>query len=141
MATGAAEGRVEMPGASSEGSGRKPQEYGRGAANGTGRRATHWPEAATQLMEAIVSRGNMMAAYSRVVSNKGAPGVDEMPVTALKGAACNRNGRASRKNCWRASIARNRCGRSKYPNREAVHGCWAFPPSLTASFSRPCIRF
>jgi group II intron reverse transcriptase/maturase len=27
----------------------------------------------------------MMAAHSRVVANKGAPGVDEMPVTALKG--------------------------------------------------------
>jgi group II intron reverse transcriptase/maturase len=27
----------------------------------------------------------MMAAYSRVVSNKGAPGVDDMPVTILKG--------------------------------------------------------
>jgi group II intron reverse transcriptase/maturase len=36
-------------------------------------------------MDEIVSRGNMMAAYSRVVSNKGAPGVDDMPVTALKG--------------------------------------------------------
>ena len=36
-------------------------------------------------MEKIVSRGNMMAAYSRVVSNKGAAGVDNMPVTALKG--------------------------------------------------------
>jgi group II intron reverse transcriptase/maturase len=36
-------------------------------------------------MEVIVSRGNMMAAHSRVVANKGAPGVDEMPVTALKG--------------------------------------------------------
>jgi hypothetical protein len=85
MTAGAAEGRVEILGASPEGSGRKPQEYGRGAANVTGRRATHWPETATGLMEGIVSRGNMMAAYSRVVSNKGAAGVDNMPVTALKG--------------------------------------------------------
>jgi group II intron reverse transcriptase/maturase len=85
MTTGAAEGRVEMPGASPEGSGRKPQEYGIGAANVTGRKATRWPEAATGLMDKIVSRGNMMAAYSRVVSNKGAPGVDDMPVTVLKG--------------------------------------------------------
>jgi group II intron reverse transcriptase/maturase len=85
MTTGAAEGRVEMPGASPEGSGRKPREYGRCAANVTGRRATHWPEAATGLMEKIVSRGNMMAAYTRVMRNKGAPGVDDMPVTALKG--------------------------------------------------------
>ena len=36
-------------------------------------------------MEKIVSRGNMMAAYSRVVANKGAPGVDDMPASALKG--------------------------------------------------------
>ena len=36
-------------------------------------------------MEDIISRGNMMAAHSRVVANKGAPGIDEMPVTALKG--------------------------------------------------------
>jgi len=85
MATGAAEGRAEMPGASPEGRGRKPREQGRGAANVTGRKATHWPEAATGLMEEVVSRDNMMAAYSRVVSNKGAPGVDAMPVTALKG--------------------------------------------------------
>ena len=74
-----------MPGASLEGSGRKPREYGRGAANVTGRKTAHWPEAATGLMEKIVSRGNMRAAYSRVMRNKGAPGVDNMPVTALKG--------------------------------------------------------
>ena len=85
MTAGAAEGRDEMPVASPEGSGRKPREYGRGAANVTGRKASRWPEAATGLMEQIVSRGNMMAAYSRVVSNKGAPGVDGMPVAALKG--------------------------------------------------------
>lgn len=85
MTAGAAEGRVETPVANSEGSGRKPQVAGRGAANVTGRRVTLWPEAATGLMEKIVSRGNMMAAYSRVVGNKGAAGVDKMPVTALKG--------------------------------------------------------
>src|SRR6266702_159021 len=85
MTTGATEDRVEMLGAIPEGSGRKPRGAWIGAANVTGRKATHWPEAATGLMEKIVSRGNMMAAYSRVVSNKGAPGVDEMPVTSLKG--------------------------------------------------------
>lgn len=83
MTTVAAEGRFEISGASPEGSGRKPRVVGRGAANVTGRKATPWPEAATGLMEKIVSRGNMMAAYSRVVANKGAPGVDGMPVTAL----------------------------------------------------------
>jgi group II intron reverse transcriptase/maturase len=85
MTTGAAEGRVETLDASPDGSGRKSREYGRGAANVTGRKALNYPEAVTGLMEKVVSRGNMMAAYSRVVSNKGAAGVDEMPVSALKG--------------------------------------------------------
>lgn len=79
MTTGAAEGWVEIPGAGPEGGGRKPQGAGKGAANVTGRKAFPWPEAATGLMEEIVSRGNMMSAYSRVAGNKGAPGVDDMP--------------------------------------------------------------
>lgn len=85
MTTGAAEGRDEPPCAPPEGSGRKPREYGSGAANVTGRKDHSWPEAVTGLMEEIVSRGNMMAAYSRVAANKGAPGIDNMPVAALKG--------------------------------------------------------
>lgn len=75
MMTGAAEVRVEIPGALPEGSGRKPRVTGSGAANVTGRRECSWPKAAMGLMEEIVSRGNMMSAYSRVVRNKGAPGV------------------------------------------------------------------
>lgn len=83
MTAGAAEGREEMPGASPEWSGRKPKGAGVGAANVTGRmgQATFETE---RLMETIISRGNMMAAYSRVVANKGVPGMDEMPVSALK---------------------------------------------------------
>jgi RNA-directed DNA polymerase len=84
MMTGAAGGRAEMPGATPELSGRKPQLAGDGAANITGTTDNFIPEA-ERLMEAIVSRGNMKAAYSRVVGNKGAPGVDNMPVTELKG--------------------------------------------------------
>ncbi|WP_410331402.1 group II intron reverse transcriptase/maturase [Marinobacter sp.] len=37
------------------------------------------------LMEQVLERPNLMCAYQRVVSNKGAAGVDQMPVTALKG--------------------------------------------------------
>lgn len=37
-----------------------------------------------QMMEAVVERENMKAAYGRVMSNKGAAGVDEMPVDTLK---------------------------------------------------------
>lgn len=85
MTNGAAEDRTEISGATPEGSGRNPREHGRGAASVTGRKDLSWPEAATGLMEDVVSRGNMMAAYSRVVSNRGAPGVDGMSVSALKG--------------------------------------------------------
>ncbi|MHB1400002.1 MAG: hypothetical protein ACYDAI_16905 [Trichloromonadaceae bacterium] len=35
-------------------------------------------------MEMVISRSNMMAAYDRVVSNKGAPGVDVITVSELK---------------------------------------------------------
>lgn len=37
------------------------------------------------LMERVLERPNLMRAYQRVVSNKGAAGIDQMPVTALKG--------------------------------------------------------
>jgi RNA-directed DNA polymerase len=84
MTTGAAEGRVETPGANPKVGGRKPSVNGDGAASVTGMKDNPIPEA-ERLMEAIVSRGNMMAAYSKVVANKGAAGVDKMPVTELKG--------------------------------------------------------
>lgn len=38
----------------------------------------------TSLIERLVERGNMLKAYERVVGNKGAPGIDEMPVGKLK---------------------------------------------------------
>ena len=37
-----------------------------------------------ELMQRVVERSNMRLAYQRVVENKGAPGVDEMPVSELK---------------------------------------------------------
>ena len=37
------------------------------------------------LMEQVLERPNLMRAYQRVMSNRGAAGVDQMPVTALKG--------------------------------------------------------
>ena len=82
MTNGEAEDRAGMPGASPEGSGRNPREQGQGAASVSGRRVHSEPEG-ERLMEAVVSRGNMMSAYSRVESNKGAAGYDGMPVSAL----------------------------------------------------------
>lgn len=80
-----AEALAEMAGATPQGSDRKSPEYGRGASSVTAFRESSWTEVDTRLMEEVVSRGNMMAAYERAVRNKGAPGVDEMPVGELKG--------------------------------------------------------
>jgi RNA-directed DNA polymerase len=70
--------------ARSEGSGRKPREQDMGASNTTVGSLVSKPEAKMRLMEAIFSRENMMEAYHRVVSNKGAAGVDQMTVEQLK---------------------------------------------------------
>lgn len=74
---------AEMPESHSEGSGRKLREYEKGVSNGTARKEPVRPEE-LQLMEAVVARENLLEAYARVMSNKGAAGVDEMPVERLK---------------------------------------------------------
>jgi RNA-directed DNA polymerase len=71
-----------MPGARLEGRGRKPREQGQGAVGTTAPAVSARPEAA-RLLEAILDRENMMAAYHRVVANAGAAGVDGMTVGEL----------------------------------------------------------
>ena len=84
MTAGDADNGAEMPRARPEGSGRKPREQGTGASNVTAGPDRSAPEANVRLMELIVSRENMMAAYARVVGNKGAAGIDKMTVADLK---------------------------------------------------------
>ena len=79
-----AERRAEKPGAASLGSGRNPREGEAGASKVTARLEDSKPEM-KRLMEAVVERGNMVQALKRVEANKGAPGVDGMPVTELRG--------------------------------------------------------
>jgi RNA-directed DNA polymerase len=80
---GDADSMAEMPESHPDGSGRKPREYGKGASSGAARREPVRPEE-LQLMEAVVARENLLDAYSRVMSNKGAAGVDGMLVEQLK---------------------------------------------------------
>lgn len=80
-----AEAVVEKPRAVPEGRGQKSQEYGIGVSGVTATEGKSWTEAGARLMDDVVSRDNMMAAYARVVSNKGAPGVDGMTVEQLEG--------------------------------------------------------
>lgn len=47
-------------------------------------RARTKAEATSDLMEAVVQRGNLQCAYQRVLANKGAAGVDELAVSELK---------------------------------------------------------
>ena len=83
MITGDADWRDEKSAAFLEGRGRKPQEYGTGASRVTAGQGCSETEAGGRLMEVVVSRDNMMAAHRRVMANKGAAGVDGMPVAAL----------------------------------------------------------
>lgn len=83
MTTGDADLRDGMPAAFPEGRGGKPREHGMGASRVTANRGRSQTEACERLMELVVDRENMMAAYRRVMSNKGSAGVDEMPVEAL----------------------------------------------------------
>lgn len=75
---------AEMRHAHPEGSGRKPREQGLGASIATARPQPSSPEVEVRLMEEIVSRVNMMAAYHRVMANKGAAGIDRMTVEQLQ---------------------------------------------------------
>ncbi len=65
--------------------GRNPTAASDGAESATAARGRTKAEVATEaLMEQVVERGNMWAAYERVLRNKGAPGADGMRVTDLK---------------------------------------------------------
>src|SRR5262245_3509613 len=83
MTVGDAESMAEKPETHSEGSGRNPRGTVRGASKVTARREGSSPEE-EQLMEAVVERGNMLTALQRVMSNRGAAGVDKMTVEELK---------------------------------------------------------
>jgi len=75
--------RTEKFEAGSEGSGRNLRVYEQGVTNITARRE-HFNPDATQLMEAVVERKNMMKALKRVEKNKGAAGIDDMQVAGLR---------------------------------------------------------
>ena len=73
------EAQARVSGATMQGPGRNSGGSVRGAEAGTA--ATGQTKAeGPPLMEAVVERSNLWAAYRRVVSNRGAPGVDGLPV-------------------------------------------------------------
>src|ERR1041385_7330260 len=78
-----ADSMAEKSDTHSKGSGRKSREGELGASRVTAMREDSGPET-EQLMEAVVERENMVAALQRVVSNRGAAGVDGMTVEQLK---------------------------------------------------------
>jgi group II intron reverse transcriptase/maturase len=82
MTYGVAEDRIEISDAMAKGSDQKSPEYARGVTRGTATEEPSCPET-QRLLESILSRENMQAAYQRVVSNKGAAGIDGMTVGDL----------------------------------------------------------
>ncbi|EJL54162.1 hypothetical protein PMI09_02611 [Rhizobium sp. CF122] len=83
-----AEDGVEMLRAQAGSSGRKSRGQVLGASDTTAGPLSSRPEANERLMEMILSRENMMAAYRQVMANKGAPGIDKMSVEQLKPYQC-----------------------------------------------------
>ena len=75
--------RAEMREAPAERGGRNLPMAAEGASSVTARRG-YSCTGTENLMEAVVERENMLIAYKRVVSNKGAAGVDGMTVAELK---------------------------------------------------------
>ena len=78
-----ADSMAEMPDSRWGDSGRNPQRPWTGASNVAARREHSHPET-EQLMEAVVERENMRSALRRVEANRGAAGVDGMPVDRLR---------------------------------------------------------
>jgi RNA-directed DNA polymerase len=78
-----AERRAEKLESHPEGSRRNRREEGLGASKVTAERETLEPET-EQLMEAVVERENMWSALKQVERNKGAAGVDKIPVEQLR---------------------------------------------------------
>lgn len=73
-----------MPAAIPESRGRNPREYGCGASIVSTTTENFHPEQ-PMLMEEVVERENVLAAFKRVRANKGAPGVDGMRVQDVYG--------------------------------------------------------
>jgi len=82
MATQDTDRSAGMPNTTSDGSGRNPREYGAGVSVAA-MSWDHFRSETTQLMDAVVERENMIKALHRVERNKGAAGIDAMPVSGL----------------------------------------------------------
>lgn len=82
MAQADAEARAAMSVTTPESRGRNPRTAGAGASNATAAKE-HSPPPRQGLMEAVVERENMTAAWKQVLANKGAPGVDGTTVHML----------------------------------------------------------
>lgn len=81
MVTGDADRRPGTVAGTPEARARTAREHGLVASSIAADRGHSGTEARREgLMELVVSRENMMAAHRRVVANKGAAGVDAMPV-------------------------------------------------------------
>ncbi len=72
-----------IPNTSPDGSGRNPRDYGVGVPVAA-MSWDHFRSETMQLMDAVVERENMIEALLRVERNKGAAGIDEMPVSKIR---------------------------------------------------------
>ncbi len=72
-----------------------------------------------QLMKQVVSPENAQAAMGRVISNRGAPGVDGMTVDELPAWLRTNWSVLGREACWTAATDHSRCFGWRYPGPRA----------------------
>ena len=92
------------------------------------------------LMEAVVEHKNMQAAYARVVRNRGAAGVDHMPVEAVF-EYLRAHWRQIKEQLLSAATFLNPSGVWISPSRAGKRrGCWASRQCWIVLSSRLCVR-
>ena len=89
---------AEKPETDAGGSRRKRRDSASGASSVTAERENAAP-GEPRMMEEVVERENMRAAYQQVRRNGGAPGIDGMSVEELGRYLAVESGKGSRKHC------------------------------------------
>ncbi len=104
-----ADQQAEMPGPPSKTGGGTADNTGLARPTCAGLTGQAGDETST-LMDKVVSRGNLLLAYRRVMQNKGAPGADGMGVEELM-EFCRQHWPAIRERLLNERMFRCRCGR------------------------------
>ena len=97
-----------------------------------GRRVADKSDSNEYLLEQILSRPNMLQAWERVKTNKGAPGIDKMPIDDFMAFARVYWARIRSSITWQAPISLYRSSGWRFRKLPGALVPWEFPPYSTA---------